>query len=80
MKTYTARQHMRIALTECTLQYNFVDEAHYDTWRATFKAALGFAATTLNPWRIVREDGVVIASSYDGFTSMEQAAANGRTA
>lgn len=78
MNTYTKQQQMRIALTECELQYNFIDEAKHDKWRATFKTAMGFATTTVNPWRIIRDDGVVIASSYDGFTSVEQAARNGR--
>lgn len=37
------------------------------------------AHTLVNPWRIIRvSDGVMMACSYDGFTSIEQAAANGR--
>lgn len=65
---------------ECEIQLNYVSDTNCDTlackvgdvnWLAMRRA--------FNPWRIVRADGVVIASSYDGFTSLEQAVANGRT-
>lgn len=69
---------MGIAWTQCELQYDYLSDEKHETWRSNFCLLMRFAHTLINPWRIVRSDGVVIACSYDGFTPIAQAAANGR--
>lgn len=61
------------------LQMDFISETNHGSYRTnSIWFLFKFARELVNPWRIVRDDGVVIACSYGGFTSMEQAQANGR--
>lgn len=67
------------AIEICESHDNYVIETGaHDTQADGLQTLLRAAHRLINPRRIVRPDGVVIACSYDGFTSSEQAAKNGR--
>lgn len=63
----------------CELQYNFISDSDHSLVRSEFHTLIRAARKVINPWRIVRSDGVILACSYDHFTSKEQAERNGRS-
>jgi len=65
----------------CVLDYNHTFDGKFDSQIGEFANLLGIARTFVNPWFIWRLEPtptMIIAMSYDGNTSKEQAERNGR--